>query len=151
MRRLSRQQADTVPLGDAAMRGREEPTKRAVRWNLALVWFMRLMALLWIAKGLSFWAVIVGAGHGPSFEEKGLGFQSTVVYFAVVDPVAAVGLWLTSAWGGVLWLLAIMSQLILWFFFPNLVPGNLVTAIVYGGFIFAYLILSWLAARDEQA
>jgi len=90
MRRLSRQRNDAVPLGDAALRGREEPTKRAVRWNLALVWFMRLMALLWIAKGLSFWAVIVGAGHGPSFEEKGLGFQATVVYFAVVDPVAAV-------------------------------------------------------------
>ncbi|KAA2238001.1 DUF6163 family protein [Salinarimonas soli] len=151
MRRLSRQRAAPVPAGDAALRRREEPKPRAVRWNLTLVWFMRVMSLLWIAKGLSFWALIVGAGYGPSFEEKGLGFQTTIVYFAVVDPIAAVGLWLTSAWGGVLWLLAIMSQLILWFFFPNLVPGNLVTAIVYGGFISAYLILSWLAARDEDA
>jgi hypothetical protein len=43
-----------------------------------------------------------------------------VIYFAVIDQVAAVGLWLTSVWGGVMWLLAIMSHLILGFFFPVL-------------------------------
>ncbi|HYF56785.1 MAG TPA: DUF6163 family protein [Salinarimonas sp.] len=150
MKAVRRRGAD-APSGDAAIRSPARPAARVPRWGRGLVWFMRLMALLWIAKGLSFWAVIVGAGHGPSFEAKGLGFQATVVYFAVIDLVAAVGLWLTSAWGGVLWLLAVMSQLILWFFFPNLVPGNVVTAIVYGSFIFAYLLLSWLAAREEES
>jgi hypothetical protein len=151
MRGFARARPEPVPASDAALRGREDAAPRRQRWATALVWFMRIAALLWIAKGLGFWAVIIGAGHGPTFEAKGFGFQATVVYFAVVDLVAAVGLWLTSAWGGVLWLLAVMSQLILWFFFPDLVPGNLVTSIVYGTLILLYLLLSWLAAREEEA
>jgi len=138
-----------APLGDAALRAAEAPAPRRVRWNAALVWFMRVMALLWIAKGLSFWAVIVGAGHGIGFESKALGHQATIVYFALIDPIAAVGLWLTSAWGGVLWLLAVMSQLILWFFFPAYVPGNAVTTGVYMTLVLGYLVLSWLAASEE--
>lgn len=150
MKGLRRPREAAVPAGDAAIRSVDDAPPRPRRWGRGLVWYMRLLSLLWIAKGLSFWAVIVGAGYGPSFEAKGLGFQTMVVYFAVVDLVAAVGLWLTSAWGGVLWLLAVMSQIILWFFFPNLIPGNPVTAIVYGSFILAYLVLSWLAAREEE-
>lgn len=115
-----------------------------------LVWFMRLMALLWIAKGLGFWAVIVGAGHViPPFEARSLGFQASIVYFAIIDLVAAVGLWLVSTWGGVLWLLAVMSHLILALVFPGIVPTNTVTTGLYAGLIFAYLIVSWLAAGEE--
>jgi hypothetical protein len=146
-----RRDAAAMPASDAALRGIDDGAPRPQRWGRALVWFMRLAALLWIAKGLSFWAVIIGAGHGPTFEAKEIGFQATVTYFAVVDLVAAVGLWLASPWGGVIWLLAVMSQIILWFFFPHLVPGNLVTAIVYGSFILSYLVLSWLAAREEES
>ena len=31
--------------------------------------------------------------------------QATIVFFAAVDLLAAVGLWLAAPWGGVLWLL----------------------------------------------
>ncbi len=151
MRPLGRGDAAAVPASDAALRGREPDAPRRVRWSRALVWFMRVLALLWIAKGLGFWAVIIGAGHGPRFDGAALGSQAMTVYFAIVDLVAAVGLWLTSAWGGVLWLLAVMSHLILWFFFPDLVPRDPVTAIVYGTLISAYLVVSYLAAREEEA
>ena len=73
-----------------------------------LVWLLRLLSVFWMAKGLMAWAVIFGlAGDGqPPFEARLLSFQAITVYFAVIDLVAAVGLWLTSTWGGVLWLLA---------------------------------------------
>ena len=137
---------------DAALRGVEEPrSRRFLRWNMALIWFMRLMSLLWIAKGLSFWAVIVGAGTViPSFEDRALGFQATVIYFSIVDLIAAVGLWLASTWGGVLWLLAVMSHLILAAFFPGILPVNTVLAIVYFGLMTSYLLLSWLASGEDQ-
>ena len=40
----------------------------------------------------------------------GRGYQATIIYFAVIDLMAAVGLWMASTWGGVLWLLAVMSH-----------------------------------------
>ena len=78
--------------GDDAIRDRsaEPRTKRAARWDLVLLWYMRLLALLWIAKGLSAWALILGAGYPvPPFEARLLGHQATIIYFAVIDPIAA--------------------------------------------------------------
>jgi len=103
----------------------QNPAPRSVRWSLILVWFMRVVALLWITKGLASWAALLGIGPAPApFEVRPTGYQATVIYFAVIDLVAAVGLWLTSTWGGVLWLLAIMSHLILAVFFSSLRHGR---------------------------
>ena len=128
----------------------ERAEVRAVRWNFILVWFMRMLALMWIAKGLGYWAVILGADTAPTpFEARTTGFQATTIYFAIIDLVAAVGLWLTSTWGGVLWLLAVMSHLILTMFFPHVVAGGPLLIALFLVFIVAYLVISWLAAADE--
>ncbi len=134
------------PTGDHL---RAHSKKRAMRWDLVLIWFMRVLALLWIAKGLASWASILGAVYlaGP-FEGRSTGFQATTIYFAVIDLVAAVGLWLTSTWGGVMWLLAIMSHLILAVFFPSYVPSNAASVASFLSLIGTYLALSWLGARD---
>ena len=85
-----------------------------LRWGFVLTWFMRLLAVLWIIKGLSAWAVILGMWSPVgAFETRSTGYQATIIYFAVIDLVAAVGLWMASTWGGVMWLLAVMSHLIL--------------------------------------
>ena len=122
---------------------------RHLRWNVILVWFMRIMALLWAVKGLIAWANILGLAGAVPFEARPPGQQAVTVYFAVMDLIAAVGLWLTSTWGGVLWLLAVMSHLILAVFFPRFVSNG---ALLIGLFIISlmmYLTISWLAAVDE--
>ena len=63
---------------------------RHVRWNLVLVTFMRIVALLWIAKGLIAWAAILGVAGAVPFEARLPGHQATTVYFAVIDLVAGV-------------------------------------------------------------
>ena len=152
MARLRREQL-VLESRDEALRSRPEDAAAGgtTRWDRVLVWYMRLLALLWIAKGLGAWALILGAGHPvPPFDGRTVGHQATVIYFAVIDPVAGVGLWLASVWGGVLWLLAIMSHLILSFFFPAVVPGNVVSIGFFLCFILLYLGLSWLAAQEES-
>jgi Family of unknown function (DUF6163) len=139
--------------GDEAIRDRSGAPveRRGARWDVVLVWYMRLLALLWIAKGLSAWALILGVGVPvPPFEGRLMGHQATIIYFAVIDPIAAVGLWLASVWGGVMWLLAIMSHLILSFFFPAVVPSNTISIAFFLAFIAAYLVISWLAAGEES-
>jgi hypothetical protein len=124
--------------------------EKQVRWTTVLVWFMRILAAIWLFKGLAAWAGILGITlPPPPFEQRQLGYQATTIYFAVLDLVAAVGLWLASTWGGVLWLLAVVSHLILAVFFPRFVPNG---ALMIGLFILAitaYLVVSWLAANDE--
>lgn len=118
-------------------------------WDRVLIWFMRGLALLWIAKGLTGWALILGAGHPtPAFEIRSTGFQATVIYFAVIDLIAAVGLWLSSTWGGVVWLLATVSYLILGMLFPALVPLHAVSGFFFVCLMVGYFVLSWLTARE---
>src|ERR671911_1171094 len=103
----------------------ERPARPPVRWNPILVWFMRLVALLWIVKGLLSWAVIVGLSQaGMPFEARSTGFQATMIWFAVIDLVAAVGLWLNSRWGGGVRPPRVVSPLILPGFFPRLLAGG---------------------------
>jgi len=128
----------------------ERPASQAaMRWGAVLVWFMRLVALLWIMKGLSAWAVILGIWTPVgNFEARSTGYQATIIYFALIDLVAAVGLWMASTWGGIMWLLAVMSHLILAAFFPGIVTGGLPVLVVFLSLIFVYLAVSWLAARE---
>ena len=127
-------------------------TQASRRWSFVLTGFMRLLALLWIMKGLSAWAVILGVWTPVGqFEVRSTGYQATIIYFALIDLIAAVGLWMASTWGGVLWLLAVMSHLILAAFFPAIVSSGLVTMAFFLTLIAVYLAISWLAAREEQA
>ena len=120
-------------------------------WNLVLVWFMRLVALVWVAKGLLSWAAILGiTGTAMAFQGGSTGFQATMIYFAVIDLIAGVGLWLTSTWGGVLWLLAVMSHLILAVFFPRFVANSALLIALFIVAMMIYLTVSWLAAIDER-
>lgn len=121
-----------------------------IKWGIVLVWFMRLTAVAWVAKGLSYWLVILGVENAPAFEGRALSYQTTIVYFAVIDVVAAVGLWLTSAWGGVLWLLALMSYVILSAFFPRIVATSTTMMAINFGLVVTYLTISWLASRDDR-
>jgi hypothetical protein len=148
MRLLSRQRVD-VSEGPEGERLEQRATVRVVRWDVVLTWFMRAVAILWVLKGLGAWAVILGVQAIVPFEERSTGFQATMIYFAVIDPVAAVGLWLASPWGGVLWLLAVMSHLILAFFFSRVVTGGILTTALFSLLIAAYFVVSWLSAKDE--
>lgn len=129
----------------------DTPTVRPTRWRMVLILLLRLLSIAWMVKGLMAWTIILGidASQTRPFENQLLSFQAIVVYFAVIDLVAAVGLWLVSTWGGVVWLLAAVSQLLLGFFFPRLLP---LSPWVIGGYfalILAYFLATWLAEREQ--
>lgn len=145
------------------LRGGTAPTERrddvlvenqhnedGLRWNTVLIWFMRALALCWLVKGIAAWSIILGLTSGLApFEGGSTGYQAGLVYFAVIDLLAAVGLWLTSTWGGVLWLLAVMSHLILAVFFPRFVQNSAILIALFIVGIMLYLTISWLASIEE--
>src|SRR3979411_1728069 len=83
---------------------RIEPDDNA--WTRRLVFFLRIMAGFSLVKGLYHWAQLTGfiGGEEDAFENQPMAWQTATVYFAVIELVAAVGLWLPpplGAWVGV--------------------------------------------------
>lgn len=120
-------------------------------WTARLVLFLRAMAVLSLMKGLFHWAIICGIGDGPdvTFETAPLPWQSATVFFAVIDLVAAVGLWLTAAWGAVVWLTASISLVAVEVLFPNIYGGNPTLVFLELGLLGVYLFLALRAAREH--
>src|SRR3978361_897675 len=118
------------------------------RWTERLVLFLRIMACLSLIKGLYHWSVVCGIGDGrdSSFEAHALPWQTATVFFAVIDLVAAVGLWLAAAWGAVVWLTACVSMAAVEVFFPQVYGGRLIVVGVEGGLLFLYLALALQSA-----
>jgi uncharacterized membrane protein (DUF2068 family) len=66
----------------------------------------------------------------------------------VLDPVAAVGLWLVSSWGGVIWFIAAAAQIIATVAIPGLFSPIWIG--VNSLLIGLYFLLTWLAARSAR-
>jgi hypothetical protein len=120
-------------------------------WTRRLVFFLRIMAVLSVAKGLYHWAQVTGfiGGEDDAFENQSMAWQSATVYFAVIELVAAVGLWLATPWGAVVWLTTVVSMAVIELMFPGIYGGSLY---VVGGeavMLAAYLALAWMAARER--
>ena len=120
-------------------------------WTRRLVLFLRVMALLSILKGLYHWAQVTGfvGGEDEAFENQSMAWQAATVYFAVIELVAAVGLWLATPWGAVVWLTTVVSMAVIELMFPGIYGGSLVVVGVEVFMLAAYLALAWMAARER--
>ncbi len=116
-------------------------------WTGRLVLFLRVMAGVSMIKGLYHWSRVCGIGASELYEDHSLGWQSATVFFAVIDLVAAVGLWLAAAWGAVVWLTAVASMLAVEMFFPQVYGRAFITVLLEGGLLGLYL---WLAVKAAQ-
>jgi uncharacterized membrane protein (DUF2068 family) len=102
-----------------------------------------------MCKGLYHWSRVCGIGVDGNelFEYQSIAWQTATVFFAVIDLVAAVGLWLAAAWGAVIWLMSVASMLAVEIFFPQVFGAGLATGLAEGGLLAIYL---WLALKSAQ-
>jgi hypothetical protein len=120
-------------------------------WAARLVLFLRLMAAVALLKGLYYWAIVcgVGAPTPQGFDSYTMPYQSATVFFAVIDLVAAVGLWLAAPWGAVIWLTSVISMAVVEALFPQIYGGSLWVIILELTLLGMYLSLALLAAREH--
>ena len=121
-------------------------------WTEYLVLFLRIMAGVSLIKGLYHWAQICGVGAPPDtgFESHTIAWQTSTVLFAVLDLVAAVGLWLAAAWGAVVWLTSVVSMATVEVFFPQVYGGSIFIVLIEMTLLGAYLFLAIASAREHQ-
>lgn len=120
-------------------------------WTSRLVLFLRVMAGFALLKGLYHWAVVIGldASESSSFETALVSYQTATVFFAVIDLVAAVGLWLAAPWGAVVWLTSVISMAAVEMLFPQIYGGRLWVIAIELVSLAVYLTLALLAAREQ--
>jgi Family of unknown function (DUF6163) len=120
-------------------------------WARRLVMFLRAMAGLSMLKGLYHWAVVCGinAPTPGGFADYPTPYQSATVFFAVIDLVAAVGLWLAAPWGAVVWLTSVISMIAVEMLFPQIYGGRIWMVIIQFALLGTYLLLALKAAREQ--
>jgi hypothetical protein len=122
------------------------------RWAWWLGLFLRVMAGLSLCKGLYHWAVICGinAPFPSGFDAYPMPYQVATVFFAVIDLVAGVGLWLAAPWGAVVWLTSVISMVAVQAFFPQIYGASLVVILVQLSLLGMYLGLVLMTAREQM-
>jgi uncharacterized membrane protein (DUF2068 family) len=135
----------------APVKGGEE-AKNATVWATRLLWFLRIMAGISMLNGLRYWAAVCGIAFVPAggFEGQTVAWQTATVFYAVIDLVAAVGLWLAAPWGAVVWLTSAVSMVVIQVIFPRIYDDALPIVLFQPVVVAAYLVLAVLAAREQM-
>ena len=128
--------------------------ERKLRFGFRLVLdiYTRLIAALLLGYGLYHWAIVLGAvpeGVHP-FLSLNAHQRAEVVFTAIVDPVAATGMWIGSPWGAVIWFFANIARVIVHTGFSHFFGGNLFSTIVQIVSIAIYIVLVFLAEREDR-
>ncbi|HUC52079.1 MAG TPA: DUF6163 family protein [Xanthobacteraceae bacterium] len=133
---------EPVRVGKTASRG---------TWTDYLILFLRIMAAISMVKGLYHWSQVCGIGVSAdqSFVNRSTAWQTATVFFAVLDLVAAVGLWLAAAWGAVVWLTSVVSMAAVEMFFPNVYGGSVFIILAEMTLLGMYLYLAIMSARER--
>lgn len=114
------------------------------RAGLVLVVFMRLLAGLWVFQGILQWIAILLPAE-PLFNKVTVLRGTAVVFFGIFDFVAAVGLWLATPWGGVIWLLGAIAQIFVALALPDFFSVLWIGADIV--LIIIYFVLTWRAGQ----
>lgn len=135
----------------AAARPAAAPTPM-VRWRLILDVGLRLLALAHLAWALWEWAALLGIVP-PVVDASAravLPRQGAAYFFAGMDPVAAVGLWLGATWGVATWLVITFARIIIHTAYSGIFDWNTEWTVIQAATVLIYFALFFLTERAER-
>ncbi|MCB5203287.1 DUF6163 family protein [Neorhizobium sp. T786] len=122
--------------------------------QIMFVIFLRLVAVTCFWFGLQYWAMLVGysRGGGGRFDLLSVPWQVAAPSLAVLFPVASLGLWLAVSWGPVLWVIAAVSQFLMYKLWPEIFGTNSVVLLFHAVVASLYVLFRvalWLEERRK--
>lgn len=116
-------------------------------WQQRLILFQRIAGGFMILKGLIHWGVLFS---GTTFDALPMEARAATVFFAVIDLIAGVALWLGSPWGAAVWLMAVLSQVVAAFIF--LAPTSMTLTLTGAeiALVLFFIVLRIKAHGEEQ-
>ena len=123
------------------------------RYEFVLDQYVIALSVVMMLFGLRQWAVILGIvpGGGGTFEAMSTAWKIVTMHMAVVDLVAAVGLWMRVAWGKVVWVYAAFSEIVFHTVFINTFGSDLPKIAFHFSTLLVFLVLTILARRHARA
>ncbi|MEJ6783306.1 DUF6163 family protein [Aminobacter sp. Piv2-1] len=109
----------------------------------AFAWFLRVVAGYCLLFGVLYWVRLIGLYDATlwRFDLMPLHWQVATATLAVFFPFAAIGLWMLSSWGPVIWFICAATETVMYAGFPDLFGGrplivvaHAVVALVYATF-----------------
>lgn len=123
--------------------------------QLSWQWFHRAVAMLGLASGLYYWALLIGINDdaGWRFDLMPVHWQVASVTLAVLLPFAASGLWMVASWGAAIWFLCAAIEVAMHAGFPELFGARpvLVGVLIMIAIIYAGLRLAFFLQKRRQA
>ena len=121
-------------------------------WQRRVLLYLRGLAGFLLLKTIYSWTLICGVWDGDTsrFEGLSMAAQAAVIWAAIMNPVAAIGLWLGASWGVVLWLVTAMVQIIINASAPEGVGRLFILAAVETVLVAVYAFLTYKAAREIE-
>jgi hypothetical protein len=110
------------------------------------------LSIVTMIFGLRQWAVILGAipGGGGPFEQMSMAWGAVTIHLAVVDLVAAVGLWLRVAGGKVLWIYSALFEIALHTVFAGTFGANIPVVVFHLFTLAVFVALTIVAGRSRE-
>jgi hypothetical protein len=90
-----------------------------------------------------------GAAPGDGFEVQDPPWQMATVFFAIIDLVAAVGLWIGASWGVIIWLASSVTMIVVHALLPQIYGFQPVVIIWEFALIVGYVFIAFAAAREQ--
>jgi hypothetical protein len=120
------------------------------RLRTIFLWFLRLLAALWLVEGTAQWLAVLTDPSNTLLSEATPLHVTALFFFCILDCVAAVGLWLAASWGVAVWLATILGHLVVAAEGANLLagPAAILTSDVV--LVAVYATLAWLTARERR-
>lgn len=127
-----------------------EPRRGLIDPRIALIAYVRVLALVYLVSGLRRWAIVLGP-LAPEGDFFALAPEEMVAvgFFAVFELVAAVGLWLTASWGTVVWLIAAVTDVVLHTAFRDMFGMDRTVIAFHSVTILVYAVLTFIYERTK--
>jgi hypothetical protein len=111
--------------------------------EIGFAWFLRIIAAYCLLFGVLYWIRLIGLHEGTlwRFDLMPIHWQVASVILAVFFPFAAIGLWMLSSWGPVIWFICAVTETTMYVGFPQLfgerwviIASHLFVALLYVAF-----------------
>ncbi len=88
----------------------------------AIIVLLRVTALLLIALSLTYWLRAIGFYPGDEFRFDTMPnyWKAVLAVLCVLQPVAALGLWGSTRWGVVVWIITVLVEVVMYGLYPQL-------------------------------
>ena len=134
--------------GFAEQGGALQPTSAEV----AFVWFQRVIAGYCLLFGVLYWIRLVGYYPGSlwRFDLMPVHWQVVSAVLAVLFPLAAIGLWMLSSWGPVIWLICAAMEATMYLALPEMYGFRPTIGISHVGVILLYIAFRIVIYRQNR-